>query len=229
MLFRHTVISNKKLNAKFNSIKLRSKSKDFLFRVGQFVAVRADKNIFRLYSIASEPQDLPYWNIFVDITPGGPGTSYLKSLKKGQVVETLSPKGQFILSNKMNNYIFGATGCGIAPFIPMITELLKNKEKKVSLIWGLRFKKDIALTKMLNSLRKIHSNFSYEIILSKPETSWHGKRGHVTLPILEKVKESDSTKTGIYLSGSREFIKEATVVLDKEKFPLKKIYFEACY
>ena len=83
MFFKHDVVSNIKLNSKFNSIKFKSESKSFIFKTGQFVAVKVNKNIFRLYSIASEPEDLPYWNMFIDITPGGPGTTYLKSLKKG--------------------------------------------------------------------------------------------------------------------------------------------------
>ena len=129
----------------------------------------------------------------------------------------------------MNNYIFGATGCGIAPLIPMISEIVKNAEKKIFLYWGLRFNKDIALTEMLNSLKQKYPNFSYEIIISKPDDTWKGKGGHATYPIMEKAKKLDKEKTGIYLSGSRDFINEATDVLNKEKYPLKKIYFEACY
>lgn len=229
MFFKHKVLSNKKLNKKFNLIKLESKNKNFSFRTGQFVAVKTRNGVFRLYSIASEPGDLPLWNIFVDITPGGPGTTYLKFLRTGDVVETLAPKGQFILSNKMNNYIFGATGCGIAPFIPMINELLKNKNKRISLIWGLRFREDISLSEMLDSLCKKYPNFSYEIILSKSDKKWQGRSGHVTSPILEKAINYGPTKTGIYLSGSREFVKETTDILNKENFPMKKIYFETCY
>ena len=229
MFFQHEVISNTKLNSKFRSIRLKSNSKNFSFKTGQFVLMKVGDNISRSYSIASEPTELPYWNMFIDITPGGPGTTFLKSLKKGQTVETSEPKGQFILSRKMNNYIFGATGCGIAPFIPMITELLKNTEKKVSLVWGLRFNKDIALTKMLNSLSTTYPNFSFEIVLSKPDKNWGGKGGHATFSIVQKAKKLDKKTTGIYLSGSREFVKESTHELDKEKFPLKKIYFEACY
>ncbi len=229
MIFQHNVISNQKLNSKFHSIKLKSNSKNFSFKTGQFVLTKVGDNIFRSYSIASEPEQLPYWNMFIDVTPGGPGTTFLKSLKKGQTVETSEPKGQFILSRKMNNYIFGATGCGIAPFIPMISELLKNTDKKVSLVWGLRFNKDIALTKMLTSLSMTYPNFSFEIVLSKPDKNWEGKGGHATFSIVQKAKKFDKETTGIYLSGSRDFVKESTKGLDKEKFPLKKIYFEACY
>jgi ferredoxin-NADP reductase len=229
MFFRHETVSNRKLNAKFNLIRLMSKSKYFTFKTGQFVSVKISKSILRLYSIASNPEDLPYWNIFTDITPGGPGTTYLKTLKKGEIVCTSKPKGKFLLNRKMDNYVFGATGCGIAPFIPMVKNIIKNRKKKVVLVWGLRSKKDIALVETLNSFQKQCSNFSFEIILSKPDKIWHGKGGYVTPTILERAKQSDYTKTGIYLSGSREFIKEITKNLQKERFPAKKIYFEACY
>jgi ferredoxin-NADP reductase len=229
MFFRHETVSNRKLNAKFNLIRLMSKSKYFTFKTGQFVSVKINKSIFRPYSIASNSEDLPYWNIFTDITPGGPGTTYLKTLKKGGIVRTSKPKGKFLLNRKMDNYVFGATGCGIAPFIPMIKNIIKNRKKKVVLVWGLRFKKDIALVETLNSFHKKSSNFSFEIILSKPNKTWHGKGGYTTPIILERVKLFDYVKTGIYLSGSGKFIKEAIYNLQKVKFPAKKIYFEVCY
>jgi NAD(P)H-flavin reductase len=82
---------------------------------------------------------------------------------------------------------------------------------------------------MLSSLSNTYSNFSFEIVLSKPDKNWAGKGGHATFAIVQKAKKLDRQTTGIYLSGSREFVKESTERLDKEKFPLKKIYFEACY
>ena len=142
-MLRHEVVRNEVLNDKFNLLTLRCQDK-LNFNIGQFVLLSIGKSINRAYSLASCPHELPFWKIFVDITPGGPGTTYLKNLKKGDIIQTGHPTGQFTLSLTGETYIFGATGCGIAPFLPMIETLLDN-HKKVCLYWGLRYKKEVSL------------------------------------------------------------------------------------
>ncbi len=229
MFSEHEVISNKVLNEKFNLIRFKAKSSNFSYKVGQFVTIKVKDNVFRCYSIASLPEELPLWDIFVDISPGGPGTTYLKSVKKGDVIETLSPRGNFLLNKKLNKHIFAATGCGIAPFLPMLKGLIKTKNKKIFLLWGLRFKKDIVLEDLLKSYAKANRNFSFKIILSQPEKDWKGETGHINNTISKIAKELSFVDTGIYLSGSGEFIKESQHLLLNDKFPLKRIFVEACY
>lgn len=227
-LFQSTVISNKKLNEKFRLIRLKVTTHGFIFKTGQFIVLKVTESVFRSYSIASLPSELPYWNILVDITPGGPGTTYLRSLKKGDIIRTSSPKGQFLLSQKMGNYIFGATGCGLAPFLPMIKEL-STKNKNIFLFWGLRYQQDITLTNLLKSYQKLNPHFNYKIVLSQPDAGWTGKKGHITPWLLKKALPLRDQGLNIYLSGSRQFIQETSDQLKRKRIPSKKIYFEACY
>lgn len=228
MLFKHRVVSNDKLNEKFILLKFKTESSGFDFKIGQYTIFKISDSVFRCYSLASLPEELPFWEIFVDITPGGPGTTYLKSLKKGQVVETLNPSGHLALDKKYNEYLFGATGCGIAPFLPMFRELVKDKKKKVFVYWGLRNEKDIVLTEYLKRYEKLNENFQYEIVLSKPKPGWKGNRGHVTEYLLEFSKNIGA-KYAIYLSGSGDFVEEVCMLLKKQKFPDKNLYMERCY
>jgi CDP-4-dehydro-6-deoxyglucose reductase, E3 len=229
MFFQHEVVSNKVLNEKFNLIRLRSKSAGFNFKIGQFTTVKIDPTTYRCYSIASLPEELPYWNIFVDITPGGPGTKYLKSLTPGQIIETLSVVGKFELNIKLKKCIFGAIGCGIAPFLPMIKKLSEDENNELYIYWGLRTEKDIALEKMLKQYSKSSKKIHFEVILSKPSNKWKGKKGHITNEILKIASDATNRNMGIYLSGSGEFILEAQNQLKKQKYPLNRIYHEACY
>lgn len=229
MPFKHEVISNKALNGKFNLIRFKSKSNAFFFKIGQFTVVKINSSVSRCYSFASTPKELPFWDIFVDITPGGPGTTYLKSLKPGGVIETLGASGQFGMEKNIKNYIFGATGCGIAPFLPMVEDLSKKRGIMIYVYWGLRDKGDIALANLLKSYSKVNKSFHFEIVLSKPDDKWKGKTGHVTSEILKTAKELPNKGAGIYLSGSKEFITDAYKLLVKRKFPSNKIYHEACY
>lgn len=229
MLFRHEVVSNRKLNDKFNLIKFKSKSSGFSFKVGQFTTMKISDSVFRCYSFASVSEELPFWDIFVDITPGGPGSKYLETLKPGEIIETLGSSGQFTLKNGLKSYVFGATGCGIAPFLPMIEYLSKKEAISIYVYWGLRAEDEIALIDLLESHSKTNNNFHYDIVLSGPNKKWDGKKGHITEEILTRIEGGPFKNTGVYLSGSGEFITDARELLIKRKFPSDKIYHEACY
>jgi len=230
MFVTHKVISNTVLNRKFNLIKLITLNPDlFDFKAGQFVTVRINKDTFRSYSIASSPSTLPYWNIFVDITPGGPGTTYLKALKKGDQIQTSTASGHFVLETKYPKYIFGATGCGIAPFMSIIEDLIKYNDKEIVVIWGLRYHHEIALLSQFKHFSKANNKFSLNIILSKPEKSWRGKSGRITPHLIQSAIQSPHNYPGIYLSGSSEFIQNARNKLLKLKVPPNSIHFESCY
>jgi ferredoxin-NADP reductase len=226
-MISHQVIRNKKLNNKFHILTFKSKTSEFSFVAGQFILLNIKRGINRAYSIASPPQKLPFWKIFVDITPGGPGTTYLKNLKKEDVIKTTPASGRFVLANKSDIYIFAATGCGIAPFIPMMISLLGKK--RVHFFWGLRNKKDIVFKNMLSSWAKKYDNFSYEIILSKPPKAWKGKAGHINQFVVSKAKSYANKNTSIYLSGSSDFLIQTQGLLKKDKIPAKRIHLEACY
>jgi len=228
MFIEHTLIQNKKLNDKFILLTFKSLSSQFTFKEGQFVTIKIADTIFRCYSIISSPNELPNWKMFVDITPGGPGTTYLKKLKKGEIIKTLEPRGALLMDIKPSRFIFGATGCGLAPFLSMLLPLnLKNKE--IYLYWGLRNREDIVFENLFKTYSKKYLNFHYEISLSNPDKKWRGLKGHVNNFILEKSKESDAKNTAVYLSGSGQFVDDVGDNLQKNKFRLKNIHHEACY
>lgn len=227
-LIESEVIKNKKLNYKFNLVQLRFVDQFPNFLPGQYVSLKVSNSISRYYSIFSSSTDLPYWSILVDITPGGPGTIYIKSLKKGGIIKTSKALGKFTLNKSQSeNVIFGATGCGIAPLKPMIEKLLSSQNKKIFLLWGLRLKRDIVLKELLDKWVKTHPNFSYNITLSKPEKTWSGKKGHINSHLIKVVKKLQVKKTSVYLTGNTGFIKNVLDGLEKIKFPVEKIYFES--
>jgi len=231
MFLKHEVISNNKLNKKFNLIRLRVKKIGFNFKPGQFVTLKITDSVFRCYSISSSPDILPFWHIFVDITPGGPGTSYIKKLKPGDTIETTLPTGKFVYKKDgSKNIILAGTGCGIAPLLPILqTSLKDNLINKVLLLWGLRFKKDIVLENQLKQITKNNAKFHYKIILSRPEEKWTGNTGHIQKHIVKNTKILPPRETSIYLSGNGEFIKESLSDLKKTRSTPAQIYIEKCY
>lgn len=228
-LFRSKVIQNKKLNHKFNLVRFKLIDHVFSFKPGQFTTLKVSNSIFRCYSIFSLPTLLPYWEIFVDITPGGPGTTFIKSLKAKNIIETLGPSGTFTCKKSGNkNFIFLATGCGLAPLKPMVENLLNSSgQPKIFLLWGLRHEKDIVLKNTLDNWIKKYPNFYSETVLSQPGKKWKGKKGHVNSYIESITKNLPINETSVYLSGNSEFIKNSLENLNNLNFPTDNIYFES--
>lgn len=229
--FDSEVIENQKLNYKFHLIKLRlKKNKEiFNFHPGQFVVIKIGDSLYRSYSVTSNLDELPEWRIFADITPGGPGSIFLKNLIPGQKIQHSSGKGIFILKEEPASYnIMAATGCGLASLIPMTEKVLQQTDKKVVLIWGLRYQKDLCLLDWLNSLTN-NSNFSYKIVLSKPSDNWQGAKGHLTTLLLKLVNGIPSKEQDIYLCGNKLMINDAKSLLQTMNFSQDRIYFERYY
>lgn len=224
------VISNKKLNDKFHLLLFALEDNQiFDFKPGQFTILKIDSDIYRSYSMASHPSKLPHWQILVDITPCGPGSTFLKNLKSGQVIQHSTAKGIFTLPKKPTYYnIMAATGCGLASIIPMIEDLLLKNKQKVFLFWGLRYKKDLCLLDWLQSLTD-NRNFSYQIVLSEPPASWYGTIGHLTTPLVRFASTIPLEKLSAYLCGNQSMITDVKDALQKIIFDKKRVYFERCY
>ena len=231
MQIKSEVLQNQKLNYKFHLIKLKAKKEGFNFKPGQFVTLKVTNSIFRCYSIFSSPDTLPIWEVFVDITPGGPGTTYLKKLKRGDIIETSFPTGIFVhQKDGSKNIILAGTGCGIAPLLPILEKASEDKKNKnIILLWGLRFKKDIVLKDSLKKLAMKYTKFHYNIILSQPEEKWSGNTGHVQKYIIGSLQGVSPKETSLYLTGSGDFIKETLKDLQKRKISPAHIYLEKYY
>lgn len=228
------VLENTKLNYKFHRIRFElSEEADFIFKPGQFVVVKVSDGIFRSYSVASLPEQLPTWEIFIDITPDGPGCRFLKNLKKGAVIETTTPRGIFTLGDaNVKHHILTATGCGLASILPMTETVLNRKDgSRVHLLWGLRFEKDIVpiQQEILDRWTKQYPNFSYDIVLSKPEGKWDGKTGHTTNYIVDLVKTLSPDLASVYLCGNQGLVTDVKEALQNIDFPEERLYFERYY
>lgn len=231
IFFDSEVVANQKLNYKFHLIKLRLKNskEKFNFTPGQFVVIKMGPSLYRSYSVASNPDKLPYWQLFIDITPGGPGSTFLKNLKPGQIIQHSLGKGTFVLKQRPAPYnIMAATGCGLASIIPMVENLLQQTNKKVLFLWGLRYQKDLCFLDWLDSLTH-DVNFNYQIVLSKPSASWKGAKGHLITLLLKLVSSMPKNKQNIYLCGNQLMINDVKLILQTINFAEDKIYFERYY
>ncbi len=139
----------------------------------------------------------------------GVASNYLCDLKVGDRVNLTGPSGKrFVLPAAPENhdYLFFATGTGIAPFRGMLLELIQRKvESRVVLVMGSAYASDLLYHGDLLRMQAEHPNFTYLTAISREkQEDGHdpmyvqdriGTHRDLLLPILE------SNRTLIYICG----------------------------
>ncbi len=224
------VSDRQQLNKKYTLISFEMKQPhDFRFIAGQFISLTIPgTEERRSYSLASRPVTHGF-QIFVDITPQGPGTQYIDSLQPGHEIEFIGPMGQFVIKDdpevKEEALIFVGTGCGVAPLRSMIMDQLQNKNdtREMWLYWGLRHADDIALQEEFEDIDEDFKNFHFHLTLSQPPQGWPLCSGHVNdcVQVHKRPK-----KAGYYICGNPAMIDNVRKLLIKLGENEQNIHYE---
>jgi NAD(P)H-flavin reductase len=186
------------------------------FLAGQFVSFEVQKPglrfpVTRPYSIASPPSSQNTIDLLLNLVPGGPGSEYLFSLKRGDPVSFRGPAGAFVLREYPDRrLLFVATGTGIAPVRSMIHARLPSPTP-VTLIWGLRSERDLYYQEELAELAEQFPEFSYTITLSQPSPQWQGHTGRVQPAVEAAIGRVDDL--AVYICGARDMITSVTALI----------------
>lgn len=200
----------------------------FSFLPGQYITIlcptKDGKRIGRSYSIASFKEER-HIILVVRLIKEGIASTYFETLKTGDSISFIGPIGKFLINQDTHNSLFIATGTGLAPFMPMMEQLLiSKKEINIDLILGFRYEKEIFYKEKLDLLMKQNKKFSYFLSLSRPEENWKGLTGRVT----EILKQSPhiSLQRKIYICGNGSMVKDVqSLCLDLGNIP-ENILFE---
>lgn len=113
----------------------------------------------------------------------GVASNYFCSLKPGETVKMTGPSGKRYLlpENPENyNYIFFATGTGIAPFRGMIMDLVKAGSKnEMVMVFGCPYRTDLLYADYFNTLDADLPNFHYLKMISREESRSDGSKPYV--------------------------------------------------
>jgi NAD(P)H-flavin reductase len=206
--------------------------KDIFFKAGQFISFEVAKAGFpyavtRSYSIASPPSLRDRVLLVFNLVTGGPGSTYLYALRKGDPVAFKGPAGSFYLrEDRKRHLLFVATGTGIAPLRSMLlTRFERNDSQPVTLFWGLRYERDLYYQDELQALADRHEQFSFVTTLSQPGTKWTGARGRVTALVRERITSVQNL--AVYLCGNGDMIKDVAAIIQAKG--LCPIYREQYY
>ncbi len=204
----------------------------FSFKAGQFIMLNLpieSKFTNRSYSIASPPNSENTFELAIVLNPKGLGTPYLwENINVGSEIDVSKPLGKFVLKEPIEEDIcFVCTGTGIAPLRAMLHHIFNQNipHKKIYMIFGNRWEKDIIYRKEMEDMAKLHPSFEYIPVLSRNSEGWKGKNGYVH-PIYEELF-SDKRPATFYMCGWRDMLHEARHRLETMGYDKKKIKFES--
>ncbi len=197
------------------------------FKPGQFVSfseMLGGKKIIRPYSIASLP-DGNRFELCLNLVQEGIFSPFLFSMKPGDAVEMGAPLGFFVIRNPDRDALFIATGTGIAPFRPMAPDYLQHPQaRQLTLIFGIRYENSIYYRNDFDNLARQYPNFRFWPTLSRPESSWAGRTGHVQTHLLEAL--ADRRDLDVYICGLKAMVDDVRSILKALGFDRKQIIFE---
>jgi NAD(P)H-flavin reductase len=206
--------------------------KEITFKAGQFISFEVPKEgvphlVSRPYSIASPPSITDRVTLVFNLVAGGPGSTYLYSLREGDTVRFKGPAGSFYLrEDPSKQLLFVATGTGVAPLRSMLlTRLDRNSGQPVSLFWGLRYERDLYYQDEFEALTARYPMFSFVTTLSRPGSGWSGAKGRVTGLVQEQV--TSVRGLAVYLCGNGGMIGDVTALIQRKG--LCPIYREKYY
>ena len=207
------------------------------FQAGQFLTLPVGRDadgqpIRRSYSIASRSDQGEEVRFIIRVIPGGIASDYFVQLPLGAEVEMTGAHGFFVLApHHPGDVVFGATGTGIAPVMPMLVELTARQDKEAGrrfVHWGVRHESDLFLTDEIQAACDAAGATLYTY-LSRPGDSWKGLAGRITDPLL--AQRPSLIEPSFYLVGNGGMIadvKRALVAagIDRRKHIRTEAFFD---
>ncbi len=151
--------------------------------------------------------------------PPGVGSSYIFSLKEGDMVSAIGPFGDFHIKPTQKEMVYIGGGAGMAPLRAHLSHLFESEKtaRKVSFWYGARSRQELFYQDDFEALAKEHPNFTFRTALSSPlpEDNWTGLTGFIHEVVLEKYLAAHANPKAVefYLCGPPMMIKACTKML----------------
>lgn len=208
--------------------------KEFRFIQGQNITIKTDLDeTRRSYSICSSPLDNELRVAVKKVTNGVFSTFATKTLKKGDVLEVMSPTGTFFTELKANNkkeYVFFAAGSGITPVISIIKTILKSEVKSnVTLVYGNKNVSSIIFREELEALKDKHlERFRIYHILSREKADSDFNNGRIDVDKCNQLSMliNFNSVDDFFICGPEQMIFTVKDFLKGWGIDSKKIHFE---
>ncbi len=189
---------------------------------------KSSEEVYRAYSISSDPTDKNNIELIIRLVPGGICTTYcFKYLKVGDEVKINGPYGDFRLSGTDAPIVFIAGGSGMAPIKCMLHQM-KNEgiKRKATYYFGANTIKDMFMAEQMRTFEKELADFRFVPAIAKPQDGekWDGQVGLVTEILQKDLKNAAECEA--YLCGSPGMIDAAIKVLTELGLNKENIFYD---
>lgn len=204
------------------------------FVAGQYVQLRCPKykgnneEIYRAYSIASDPKENNYIDLIIRRVPNGICTTWcFDFLKEGDPVKLNGPYGDFRMSETEAPMVFVAGGSGMAPFVSILSQMRNTGSKRqAKYFYGGNTTKDQCMADEMKAFEEALEGFEFIPVVANPEenSGWNGQTGLVTESVLCAYKDLSGHEG--YLCGSPGMIDAAVKVFKELGMLEENIYYD---
>ncbi|HSH64993.1 MAG TPA: 2Fe-2S iron-sulfur cluster-binding protein [Bacteroidia bacterium] len=139
--------------------------KEYTFKQGQYLTLKVNVNgeeLRRSYSICSSYYEKELRVAIKKVKDGRVSTHIFNNLKKGDVVEVMTPMGNFFTEmNPVNKktYVLFAGGSGITPMFSILKTVLKDEpQSRIILLYGNNDEGSIIFKNKIEALATTHSD-----------------------------------------------------------------------
>ncbi|ARP83927.1 CDP-6-deoxy-delta-3,4-glucoseen reductase [Bordetella genomosp. 8] len=184
------------------------------YRPGQYMNILLPDGSKRSFSMASPSRGRGgEIDLHIRRIPGGRFTdTFLAQAAPGMPLRIEAPLGGFCYHEEdYRPLLMVATGTGLAPIKAILESLLDDADcPPIKLYWGVRTEADLYMRDVIESWKDRLYEFEFVPVLSRPDASWQGRRGHVQDAVAED--HDDLSEHAIYLCGSPAMVSEAKAV-----------------
>jgi ring-1,2-phenylacetyl-CoA epoxidase subunit PaaE len=234
------VVDIKRETAEAVSIRLgipESLKEEFKFIPGQYLMFKHTINgeeLKRSYSISSSPEEGELRVGVKEVPDGRFSTFANRVLKVGDKLETLAPRGRFIVNTNAANrkhYVAFCAGSGVTPIISMMKHVLQTEpNSKFTCFYGNRYASTIIYFDEINALKnRFPDRLEIHYVMSKEEMGSDFFRGRIDADKIRKYSEvlfDPALVDAFYLCGPEQIIHAAKEVLTEKGVDQEKIHFE---
>jgi Na+-transporting NADH:ubiquinone oxidoreductase subunit F len=189
---------------------------------------KSDEEVYRAYSISSDPAEKNVIELIIRLVPGGICTTYcFEYLKVGDEMKINGPYGDFRLSDSDAPIVFIAGGSGMAPIKCMLHHMKNTDNKRKAIYYfGANESRELLLVDLMREFEKQLANFRFVPVVSEPEENGADgcEKGLVTDAVERGLK--NATECEAYLCGSPGMIDAAIKVLRELGVSEEKIFYD---
>ena len=204
------------------------------FTAGQYIQLLCPKykgnseDVYRAYSIASDPQEHHWIDLIIRRVPNGICTTWcFDYLKEGDPVRFNGPYGDFRLSETNAPMVFVAGGSGMAPFVSILHTMRNTgSTRRAVYFFGGNTVRDLCLDGQMAEFEKALPAFKFVPVVARPEpeNGWKGQTGLVTEAVRKELQ--DLSEYEGYLCGSPGMIDASIKVFTALGLPESKVYYD---